>query len=511
MQDKTSATTVCEPCESAAIYGRPESPAAREFRPYTFFKMTMSTCPECLKVLPAQVVFQDNKVYFLKHCPVHGQSRALVSEDAEYYADAFKYIRAGSVPLHFSTAIKEGCPTDCGLCPAHQQHTCLPIVEITDHCNLECPICIVDNQYSNHMSRADFQGIIDLLLKAEGTLETITLSGGEPTSHPEFLELVDLATRPEIGRVSVVTNGIRIARSREFCEQLKAKNVYVILQLDGFTDEIQRVIRGVPLMDVKWKALEHLAEFGISTQIAYVPARGVNEHQLGDAVRLMMERDHILSLLIQPVARTGHGGGTFPVDPMDRLTIPGVIRAIDEQTGGQVAREDFIPLPCSHPLCVSLTYLLKMDDASYLPFPRFVDMKKHLDLFQQTATLEPSAQTESALQQSIADLWSASGEIPNSDKIIKALRRALLEMFPAKAVNRQELIRIAERQAKTIFIHHYMDRHDFDLERLMKCCHHYPQIDGRIMPACGFNMFHRGAAKGPNTPVAFFGKGPFKK
>ena len=93
----------------------------------------------------------------------------------------------------------------------------------------------MDNQYSNHMSRADFQGIIDLLLKAEGTLETITLSGGEPTSHPDFLDLVDMATRAEIGRVSVVTNGIRIARSREFCEQLKAKNVYVILQLDGFT------------------------------------------------------------------------------------------------------------------------------------------------------------------------------------------------------------------------------------------------------------------------------------
>jgi tetraether lipid synthase len=124
-------------------------------------------------------------------------------------------------------------------------------------------------------------------------------------------------------------------------------------------------------------------------------------------------------------------------------------------------------------------------------------LKKHLDLFQQTATLEPNQQTENALQEAITDLWSASGEIPDSGKIIKALRRALLEMFPSRKVSRQELIRLAERQAKTIFIHHYMDRHDFDLERLMKCCHHYPQIDGRIIPACGFNMFFRGAAKGP--------------
>lgn len=483
--------------------------AEREFRDYTFFKMTMSTCPDCLKVIQAQVVFQDNKVYFLKHCPEHGASRALVSEDAEYYAGAFQYIRPGSKPLHFSTAVDQGCPTDCGLCPSHQQHTCLPIVEITDFCNLECPVCIVNNQYTNHMSMADFQKVTDLLIKHEGSLETITLSGGEPTSHPDFLNFVGAATRPEIGRVSVVTNGIRIAKSKEFCAELKKRNVYVILQMDGFTDEVQKKIRGVPLMDVKWQALDNLREFKIATQIAFVPARGVNEHQLGDAVRLMLERDNILSLLIQPVAHTGLGGGVFPHDPMDRLTIPGVIRAIDEQTKGLVAREDFIPLPCSHPLCVSLTYLLRMDDGTYLPFPRFVDMRKHLDLFQQTATIEANAHTESALKQCIDDLWSASGEVPDSEKIVGALRRALLEMFPNRKVERQELIRIAERQAKTIFIHHYMDRHDFDVERLMKCCHHYPQIDGRIMPACGFNMFHRGAAKGPGTPLAEFGKGPF--
>lgn len=484
--------------------------SGREDRPYTFYKMTMSTCPECLEVIQAQVVFQDDMVYFLKFCPDHGHSKALVSEDAEYYQNAFQYIRPGSKPKHFSTEVSKGCPTDCGLCPDHQQHTCLPIIEVTDHCNLECPICIVDNQYSNHMSLDDFRGVIELLVKHEGSLETITLSGGEPTAHPEFFELIDIATRPEIGRVSIVTNGLRIAKEREFCETLKEKNVYVILQLDGFTDEIHKTIRGVPLVEVKNQALENLAEFDLATQIAYVPARGVNEHQLGDALRLMLDRDHVLSLLIQPLANTGHGGGVFPTDPMDRLTIPGVIKALEEQSDGIVTREDFIPLPCSHPLCVSLTYLLKLDDGSYLPMPRFVDMRKHLDLFQQTATIEPNQQTESALQQAVDDLWSSSGEIPDSDKIRKALRRALLEMFPNEEKSRQELIRIAESQAKTIFIHHYMDRHDFDLERLMKCCHHYPQIDGRIMPACGFNMFHRGAAKGPETATPSWGKGPFE-
>ena len=473
----------------------------RAFRPYTFFKMTQSTCPECLKVIQAQVVFRDNRVFFLKHCPEHGASEALVSEDAEYYRNAFRFITPGSKPHKFSTPVSQGCPTDCGLCPSHQQHTCLPIVEITDYCNLECPVCIVDNQYSNHMTMKDFRGVVDLLIDHEGTLETLTLSGGEPTSHPRFLDFCDQAARPEIGRVSVVTNGLRIADSKSFCEALAKRNIYVILQWDGFSDEVQRIVRGRPLMDIKYRALENLKAFGIAVQLAFVAAKGINDHQLGQAVDLVLAEENILSLLVQPVAHTGQGGGVFPHDPNRRLTIPGVMNAIDAQTDGRVARQDFIPLPCSHPLCVSLTYLLKLDDGSYLPFPRFIDLEKHLDLFATTATLEPSANTESALRSAIYDLWSAAGEVPDCDKIMSALRRALLEMFPARKTSRQELIRIAERQAKTIFIHHYMDRHDFDVERLMKCCHHYPQTDGRIMPACGFNMFHRGAAMGPNPAM----------
>ncbi len=465
--------------------------STRTYRPYTFFKMTLSTCPECLKIIQTKVVIQDNKVYFHKNCPEHGESQALVSEDAEYYQNAYQYARPGSVPLHFSTEVKEGCPSDCGLCPSHQQHTCLPIVEITDHCNLECPICIVDNQHSKHMSIDDFKMIVDRLIKHEGYLETITLSGGEPTSHPKFFELIEQAKRPEIGRISVVTNGIRIANSKKFCEKLKQNNLYVIFQMDGFSDDVYQAIRGKPLLESKNKALDNLQAFDIATQLAFVAVRGVNEHQLGAAVKMLEERDHVLSLMIQPMAHTGQGGEKFPHDPMNRLTIPGVIKGFEDQTGGLLRKEDFIPLPCSHPQCVSLTYLLRMDDGSLIPFPRFMELKKHLDLLQQTATINVDEKTENALREVIDDLWSAAAEIPDSEKIVKALKRALLEMYPANAVSEQELVRISERQAKTIFIHHYMDRHDLDVERLMKCCHHYPQIDGRIMPACSHNLFYR--------------------
>lgn len=470
------------------------------------WKTTTSTCPSCLRLLEADVIIRGGQVFFQKNCASCGKSEALVSEDAEYYVKAYSYARAGTEPLVFSQEAKHGCPTDCGTCTDHEQHTCLPIIEITDHCNLECPICIVDNQYSTHLAPEVFARIIDDLLRKEGQCESVALSGGEPTSHPQILELVRIASRPQIGRVVIITNGLRLGRDREFARALKDSGAYVGLQLDGFSADAHASIRGRDLTQDKEAALQTLRELRIPTQMIFVAVRGVNEHQIGDAVRLFLKEDHFLSLNFQPVAYTGHGGGRFAHDPKDRLTIPGIIRAIDAQTGGLVERSDFAPLPCSHPQCVSLTYLLRLNDGSYLPFPRFIDFRQHGNLLRSSATLPSTPEMHDTLHEIIHEVYARQEEIPRGAEVLAALRRALDTMFPDRALESREAIRIGEDQAKSIFIHHYMDPDDFDLERLRKCCHHYPQIDGRIMPACGFNLFHRGAAKGPGTAVPAWAK-----
>jgi uncharacterized radical SAM superfamily Fe-S cluster-containing enzyme len=158
---------------------------------------------------------------------------------------------------------------------------------------------------------------------------------------------------------------------------------------------------------------------------------------------------------------------------------------------------------------VSLTYLLRLADGTSIPFARFIDFEKYTTLLRSSATLPATPEVEDALADVIHDVFARQDEIERAPEILAALRRSLDEMFPRKPLEAKETFRVSERQSKSIFLHHYMDRHDFDLERLRKCCHHYPQIDGRIMPACGFNMFHRGAAKGANTPRAKFGRAPF--
>jgi 7,8-dihydro-6-hydroxymethylpterin dimethyltransferase len=474
------------------------------------FKRTTSTCPTCLALLEVDVVIRDdNRVYFAKDCKKCGKSEALVSEDAQYYVNAYAFARAGTEPLKFAAEVEHGCPTDCGTCGDHEQHTCLPIIEVTDHCNLECPICIVNNQYSNHIPLETFRKIIDTLVENEGYCESVALSGGEPTSHPRLLELVEIANRPEIGRVVVITNGLRLGRDRKFAEKLKATGAYVGLQLDGFTADTHEKIRGRDLCKEKEACLDTLRELQIPTQMIFVATRGANEHQIGRAVELFLKEDHILSLNFQPMSFTGYGGGAFAHDPMDRLTIPGVIKAVEEQTGGMLKMSDFSPLPCSHPQCVSLTYLMRLNDGSYLPFSRFVDFAKHGTLLRSSATLPASPEIETAMNDVMYDVFARQEEIDRAPEILAALRRTLDVMFPERQLSPKEATLLGEKQAKSIFLHHYMDRHDFDLERLRKCCHHYPQTDGRIMPACGFNMFHRGTAQGPDTPVASFGRPPW--
>lgn len=462
------------------------------------FKRTTSTCPTCLELTEAIVVFRNGKAYFKKDCSSCGPSEALVSEDAQYYAGAYAYARAGTEPLSYGNTVEHGCPTDCGTCNDHEQHTCLPIVEVTDHCNLECPICIVNNQNSKHMAPEAFARVVDRMIASEGAVESLAISGGEPTSHPQILELLRIADRPEIGRILLITNGLRLGRDHEFATAIKESGAYVALQLDGFDAETHVIVRGRDLTKEKTAALAALKELDIPTQLIFVAVKGVNDHQIGQCVDLLMTEDHVLSVNFQPVAHTGLGGGAFEHDPMDRITIPGVIQAIAEQSEA-LEKSDFYPLPCSHPQCVSLTYLLRLGDGSYIPFPRFVDYEKHNELLRSSATLPASVEVHDSMLDVIHDVFANAETIDRGEEILSALRDTMKTMFPTEQLTPREQVRIGEASSKSIFLHAYMDRHDFDLERLRKCCHHYPQEDGRVMPACGFNMFHRGAAKGEGT------------
>src|SRR5689334_24116322 len=262
-----------------------------------FHSFSRGLCPQCKRAVDGVRLLRDGKVYLRKQCPTHGQSEAMISGDADWFLRSLTYIKEGSIPLQHSTQVEKGCPKDCGLCPDHEQHSCLPIIEITNHCNLECPICIVQNRNNYQMSDDEFRATIDGLIEKEGQLDTVNLSGGEPTIHPRFFALLDLARRPEIARVSISTNGLRIASDEGFCEELARRKVYVNLQLDALRNPELRVLRGPgDQAGVKQRALANLEKTGCRTTIVSTVAKGVNDDQIGECVKLLFERDFILSL-----------------------------------------------------------------------------------------------------------------------------------------------------------------------------------------------------------------------
>jgi uncharacterized radical SAM superfamily Fe-S cluster-containing enzyme len=462
-------------------------PPRRNRRPHTYIGSTTSVCPVCRSLVPAKVLCQDGRVYFDKFCPAHGGSKALVEEDVGYYLEAVRYAQPGSVPLTVSMPARGGCPHDCGLCPRHEQHCCHPIIEITNRCNLDCPICMADHAGKFDMPEPAFRRCVEHLLGAEGSLENLTLSGGEPTLHPQLLDFIALATRPEIARVSLVTNGLRIAQDAAFCDALARSGAYVILQFDGLDAAADCALRGRDLVAIRQQALAQLEAHSIPCQLLFVAARHVNEHQLGQALDLLLQKPFILSLAVQPLADAREG---IAVDPLDRLTVSGTIRALARQSRGVLRADDFFPLPCPDPRCVSLTYLLGTAQGEWVPIPRFADIRRHLTMLAESATIAPSQELEDSLHEIVSDLWSTAGECPRNERVVSAVRR-LFEGLADRAKDGAAQRRVLETSAKSIFIHHYMDRHTFDLARVPKCCHQYSLPDGRLMPICTYNLFHR--------------------
>ena len=128
----------------------------RRSRPYVFWGQTTSLCETCLALVPTKIEIRDNEVWYEKRCKQHGVQSTLVSTDAAYWRRCKDYIKPGDKPLAFQNRTEFGCPYDCGLCPDHEQHSCLALVEINDHCNLTCPVCFADSSpaRTKHLSLA---------------------------------------------------------------------------------------------------------------------------------------------------------------------------------------------------------------------------------------------------------------------------------------------------------------------------------------------------------------------
>ncbi|MBF0501105.1 MAG: radical SAM protein [Candidatus Riflebacteria bacterium] len=489
--------------------------------------VTRSVCPDCGTLVSTKVLARDGRVFFEKHCPVHGVREAEVSDDLASYLDADRFHRVATTPLAFNKPWKKGCPDDCGFCPQHEQHVCMPIVEITDYCDMTCPICLVQNRNSWHMSLDQLRGILDRLIETEEAIDVLNVSGGEPTMHPEFEAIIDeILSRREILRVSVSTNGRRLMRDDHLRRFLAERNVVISLQFDGTDSAALSTMRGISDGAERLALIDEMGRIDGPCSLTLTLVNGLNEAGLDTAVDMLFTRDHVLSLMVQPATFCGNAAG-FSTTHKRLTSIPAAIRLIEQASRGRVVSNDFSPLPCSHPNCFSLSFFLRAEDNSFISIKRMFEPETYLDIIKNRALFGTDPENFGKIEAAVYDLWSGPSALtPDSEKALRSVRRLLKDVqnppqrkqHVENATHHKEEngstkvasatrafdgcrqscfdahhnLQVAQRNIKSIFLHAFMDADTFDITRVRKCCQVYPLRDGRFMPACVYNVLHRG-------------------
>src|SRR3954451_4478250 len=269
-------------------------PAAREIKNHLFFGQTTSLCETCLALVPTKILIEGDLVWFQKRCLEHGVQKTLVSTDAAYYRRCHDYLKPPDKPKVLHSRTEYGCPYDCGLCPDHEQHSCLALVEITDQCNLTCPVCYSDSspRRPTHRSLEQVEFMLDRLVRNEGEPDVVQISGGEPTIHPEFFAVLDLAKRKPIKHLMLNTNGLRIAQDADFARRLATymPGFEVYLQFDSLRPGPLKALRGVDLTDVRRKALDRLNELNLSTTLVVTLKKGLNDGEIGEIIDFALKQ-----------------------------------------------------------------------------------------------------------------------------------------------------------------------------------------------------------------------------
>jgi tetraether lipid synthase len=442
---------------------------------YVFYELTRSICPTCRRVIDAQIILRDNKVFMRKRCPQCGPFEALVYGDAEAYTSLGKYNKPGTIPLERGTGIQNGCPHDCGLCPDHQQHTCLGIIEVNSTCNMNCPLCFSEARPGFNLTMEEVEQMLDDLVRTEGAPEVLQFSGGEPTIHPEIIDFVRAAKLRGIRSVMINTNGKRIAKDSRFVELLNEVRPSVYFQFDGFDSETYRIIRGEPnILEEKLRALDRLAEIGLNVTLVPAIERGVNEHEVGKIIEFAIKHPAVHGINFQPAF---HAGRHMRHDPLTRMTIPDVLKLIESQTSGKFQVSDFIPVPCCFPTCNSVTYAF-IDGEKVTPLPRIVNVYDYLDYITNRVVPDFSLEIKGALE----GLWSSSS-VAGSQKAVDQVA------LSCEACGMPEGLTVGDIAEHMIMImlQDFMDPWTFNQKNLMKCCKEFLLPGGKQIPFCAYN------------------------
>lgn len=450
--------------------------------PYLFLGQTTSLCETCLALVPAKIVAEGETVYYLKRCRQHGVQKTLVSDDLAYWKSQKDWLKPGDRPLAPQTTTEHGCPYDCGLCPDHEQHSCLAILEINEACNLSCPVCFADSspKRTGQRSLPEIEAMLDTLVASEGEPDLVQISGGEPTIHPDFFAILDAVKRRPVRHMMINTNGLRIAREPDFVARLATymPRFEVYLQFDSLKRDALRELRGADLSQVRRDALAALEAAGISTTLVVTVKRGVNDDEIADIINYALDWRCVRGVTIQPIQDAGRNEN-FDAK-RDRIVLTEIRRRVAE--AGVFALDDMIPLPCN-PDQICIGYGVR-NGREVAPVTRMLPRDMFVAATPNTVTFEAFPELRATIF-NLLSLSTAQGD--TSDKLASFLC-CLPEAKVPPALGYADTFRVVISQ--------FLDRYNFDLGTVKRSCVHFVEPGGRIIPFDTFNTFYRQGAAG---------------
>lgn len=412
-------------------------------------KQTTSLCPVCRMQIPAEVFESEGRVYLRKRCAQHGPFEVLINSDRNlYYESCGSGCACQTAPTHSDDIVEKSA-------------TCIALIEIVESCNLKCPTCYASSPFAEPekikaLSIDEFRSRIDAVIARKGPLDILQLSGGEPTIHPNFIELLEGVLKDtRIGYTLINTNGVRLVTDGEFTRQLsdlhKAHRKFELyLQFDGTQEKGQVELRAADLRRVRSQAIERAGEHGIPTTLAMTITED-NMGNLGETLRFGLERTVVRGITFQPMFRSGRSHIDLHA-PVRRINAADIQHAIVAQSNGLLSHRDFTPLPCGDPNCHTIGYLLRRGGVA-LPVSHFIDFS------------EVQGFLKDRVNFNMEDLSKCGCESEPLGAILKSLE-------------------IGPDQVFRLFIKPFMDVWTYDQDRIDRCCVHVVGENGKLESFC---------------------------
>lgn len=454
------------------------SALTREAKPYLFYGQTTSLCETCLALAPAKIIIEGNDVFYLKRCAEHGVQKTRVAGDFAYYKSQHEFLKPGDKPLKLHSKTDYGCPYDCGLCPDHEQHSCLAIIEINDQCNLTCPVCFADSspQRLENKSLAEVESMLDAIVASEGEPDLVQISGGEPTIHPDIVAILQAAKRRPIRHIMLNTNGIRIAQDAAFVAELAklTPGFEVYLQFDSLQAAALKNIRGADLRSIRDKALANLEAAGIATTLVVVVKRGVNDGELGAIIEHALQYRCVRGVTFQPVQDAGRNIG-FDKNT-DRMLLTDIRAAILEQSP-HYQPDDLIPLPCN-PDQIAIGYALR-NERQITPITSLIPREEYVSTVPNAITFEKYP----VIREKLFELLSLATVGALGETKLNSLLCCLPQIEAPDSFGYDRIFRIVIVQ--------FLDKYNFCLGAVKRSCIHFVTPQGQVIPFDTYNLFYR--------------------